>query len=221
MTLHTELFWSIRSPYSYLVIDRVAKACDEYDLHVDLKPVYPLAVRKPEFFTRADPRWLGYITHDFQRVAEYLNLPCGGWPRPDPIVQDRATGQIAPKQPYIRRLTHLLVDAQEQGCGIAFAQALGRLLWGGAHDDWNQEELLARVAQESGLDWEAMKRRCGKFGDRYEAALQANEDDLDQSGHWGVPTFRFRDELFFGQDRFDVWLWRMRQHGLVSRHNSP
>jgi hypothetical protein len=33
----------------------------------------------------------------------------------------------------------------------------------------------------------------------------------------GVPNMVFRGEPFFGQDRFDVLFWRLRQNGLTTR----
>jgi hypothetical protein len=37
------------------------------------------------------------------------------------------------------------------------------------------------------------------------------------SGHWGVPTFVFENELSFGQDRIDLLIWRMQSKGLTRR----
>ncbi|TMB53500.1 MAG: 2-hydroxychromene-2-carboxylate isomerase, partial [Deltaproteobacteria bacterium] len=37
------------------------------------------------------------------------------------------------------------------------------------------------------------------------------------AGHWGVPTMVFAGEPFFGQDRIELLVWRMRQHGLRAR----
>jgi hypothetical protein len=34
------------------------------------------------------------------------------------------------------------------------------------------------------------------------------------SGHWGVPTFVFENEPFFGQDRIELLIWRMESKGL-------
>ena len=41
-----------------------------------------------------------------------------------------------------------------------------------------------------------------------------NEQDHAASGHWGVPTFVFENEPFFGQDRIDLLIWRMESKGL-------
>ena len=35
--------------------------------------------------------------------------------------------------------------------------------------------------------------------------------------HWGVPTFAFENEPFFGQDRIDLLIWRMESKGLARR----
>ena len=44
-----------------------------------------------------------------------------------------------------------------------------------------------------------------------------NESDHAASGHWGVPTFVFENEPFFGQDRIDLLIWRMQSKGLTRR----
>ena len=45
--------------------------------------------------------------------------------------------------------------------------------------------------------------------------IEANQKALVDSGHWGVPTFVFRKEPFFGQDRIELLRWRLDQVGLA------
>jgi 2-hydroxychromene-2-carboxylate isomerase len=52
---------------------------------------------------------------------------------------------------------------------------------------------------------------------KFDAAIAQNERDHIESGHWGVPTFVFNGEPFFGQDRIDLLIWRLKQHGLTKR----
>ena len=47
--------------------------------------------------------------------------------------------------------------------------------------------------------------------------IKDNEEAHRKAGHWGVPTFAFNGEPFFGQDRIDALLWRLEQHGLKRR----
>ena len=44
-----------------------------------------------------------------------------------------------------------------------------------------------------------------------------NETKQRKTGHWGVPLFSFNNEAFFGQDRLNVLLWRLKQNGLEER----
>src|SRR6185369_17817513 len=113
MTLAIDVFWSFRSPYSYLATPRLARLARDYDLDVNLRVVLPIAVRIPGFFDTVNPLWPPYLMRDTWRIAEYEGIPYG-WPRPDPIVQDFATGEIAREQPYIHRLTRLGVAAAER-----------------------------------------------------------------------------------------------------------
>ena len=50
MTLDVEVFWSFRSPYSYLATPRLAEIAATYDVDLRIRPVYPLAVRVDGFF---------------------------------------------------------------------------------------------------------------------------------------------------------------------------
>src|SRR5262249_43765790 len=130
MTLEVDLFWSFRSPYSYIGLHKVKRLVAEFDVEVRARPVYPLAVRSPGFFTRVDPLFSSYVRRDSARVAEYESIPFR-FPRPDPIVQDMRTLAIATEQPYIRRLTRLGAAAQLAGRGLALIDEVGRLLWDG------------------------------------------------------------------------------------------
>ena len=43
--------------------------------------------------------------------------------------------------------------------------------------------------------------------------LSANAQEMINTGHWGVPLMVYHDEPFYGQDRFDQMIWRMRLEG--------
>src|SRR5680860_253509 len=122
MTLNVDLFWSFRSPYSFLAIDRIARMAEQYDVDVNVRPVYPIAIRDPKFFKRMDPLWMRYLEHDVLRQAEYLGLQCTGWPNRDPVIQNLDTLEIPPDQPHIFRLTRLGVEAAKRGRGLEFIQ---------------------------------------------------------------------------------------------------
>jgi 2-hydroxychromene-2-carboxylate isomerase len=217
MTLSVDLFFSFRSPYSYLALPKAMQMAADYDLSVDLRPVYPLAVRVPGFFKRADPQFARYVVLDSRRVAEHENIPFR-FPRPDPIVQDMATLDVAEHQPYIHRLTRLGAAAQAEGRALPFAYAISRVLWDGSVTGWNEGDHLARAATEAGFDLAAMDAAVTLDPDRHERIIADNEQAHAASGHWGVPTFVFENEPFFGQDRIDLLIWRMKSKGLTRRN---
>ncbi|HYI49474.1 MAG TPA: DsbA family protein [Allosphingosinicella sp.] len=215
MTLHADLYWSFRSPYSYLAIDRYRAMTEAYDLRIALKPVYPLAIRQPDFFEKNHPNWLGYTLRDVARLSQYLNIPILP-PRPDPIVQDMKTRRIAAGQPYIFRLVRLGQAAARRGGSLAFCAEVARLIWGGT-ENWHEGDHLAGAAERTGLDLAELEAEAVADAEALDAEVAANQAALEAAGHWGVPTLVFQGEPFFGQDRIDVALWRMQAAGLAPR----
>jgi len=212
MTLSFDVFWSFRSPYSYLATPRLGAIADTYDVIVNVRPVYPIAVRIPGFFKTVNPMWPPYLLIDTARIAEFEGIPYA-WPNPDPIVMDLATGEVPDEQPYIRRLTRLGVAAVEAGRGLAFICEASRVIFGGTAG-WNTGTHLAGAAERAGLDLADLDARIEADPDRYEAAIEENEAAQKAAGHWGVPLMVFEGEPFFGQDRIELLLWRMKQKGL-------
>lgn len=215
-TLSVDVFWSFRSPYSYLATPRLARLAAEYDLDVRIRPVLPIAVRIPGFFATVNPLWPPYLMRDTLRIAEYEHVPYG-WPQPDPIVQDYATRQVAPEQPYIYRLTRLGAAAAERGCGLPFVAEVSRVIWGGEVNGWHEGSHLADAATRAGLVLAELDAAITADPARYDAVIAENQRALEAAGHWGVPTMVFAGEPFFGQDRLELLVWRMRQHGLEAR----
>jgi 2-hydroxychromene-2-carboxylate isomerase len=216
MRLSVDLFWSFRSPYSYLALPRACALVEAYDLDVQLRPVYPLAVRDGSFFQRTPPQFARYVKLDSRRIAEQAGIAFG-MPRPDPIVQDMQTLVVAPEQPRIRRLMHLGAAAQLRGRSLAFAREVSQVIWDGTVDGWDRGEHLAQASRRAGLDLAELQAQADADPAGMEALIAGNQRDHERSGHWGVPTFVFEGEPFFGQDRIELLLWRLGQRGLQRR----
>jgi 2-hydroxychromene-2-carboxylate isomerase len=215
MNLSFDLYWSFRSPYSYLVTPRLIDLVGRHDVACRVRPVYPLAVRTPEFFDTRDPLWAPYLLRDIAREAAFLGLPIR-WPRPDPVRRTAAEGYRT-EQPHIHRLTHLGVAAAESGQGLPFLREVSHVIWSGEIDDWQLGGHLAGAADRAGLNWLELSRSVDADPARYARIVEQNQTDQRAAGHWGVPMMVFNDEPFFGQDRFDQLIWRMRQAGLTER----
>ena len=214
MTLSYDLYWSFRSPYSYLVMPRLVALEAEQDVTCNVRPVYPLAVRTPEFFESRDPLWVPYLMRDVHREAAFLGMPFR-WPRPDPVQQ--ANGSYRIEQPHIHRLTHLGVAAAERGRGLAFLREVSHVIWSGEIDGWHEGDHLAGAAARAGLDFAELTAAVDADPARHAAVVEENQIAQRAAGHWGVPMMVFDAEPFFGQDRVDQLIWRMRQQGLAPR----
>ena len=151
MSLNFDLFWSFRSPYSYLLLPRVVDLVASHDVTCTVRIVYPIAVRQADFFQKVDPLWVFYLMKDTYREAEYLGMPYR-WPKPDPVYMDPSTRLYPPEQPHIHRLSQLGVAATEAGRGLASIRAGSPTTSSGTADLWPAGEPLAYAPARAGPD---------------------------------------------------------------------
>lgn len=216
MTLSFDFFFSFRSPYSYLATPMVERLIAQYDIAPRMRIVMPIAVRIPGFFRQVNPLWPPYLMRDTTRIAQMHAIPYR-WPRPDPIVMDIATGEVAREQPYIHRISRMGVAAEQAGKGFAFVRAAAHAIWSGEVDGWHEGDHLHRAAASAGLDGAQLAADAEVRAEVLDAEIGVNEAAQRAAGHWGVPLFAFEGEPFFGQDRLDHLIWRMGQQGLRER----
>jgi 2-hydroxychromene-2-carboxylate isomerase len=214
-TLSIDLFWSFRSPYSYLATGRLVDLHARHALDVRVRPVLPLAVRTPEFFQRVNPLFPRYLVRDILRMGEFHGIPIR-WPRPDPVRMN-PDGSYPTEQPYIHRLTRLGVAAAERGRGLPFLDEVSQIIWDGSVDGWHEGAHLAAATRRAGLDLAELDEQIEKGSQHFSDAIERNQEALEAAGHWGVPTMVFEGEPFFGQDRLDILLWRLKKAGLEER----
>lgn len=210
-----DVFWSFRSPYSYLATPDILAIKRCYDLKINIRVVLPLAIRRPETLFSAENRpRLKYILLDWKRRAEYLGLP-NAFPNPDPVVMDMINLTVSREQPLIYKLSMLGIESNRQECAPEFIAEVSKLIFGGT-SDWHKGEHLSLAAKNAGLNLEEMEDAIGQK-DSYLNELAANQQLLEESGHWGVPTFVVDKEPFFGQDRTNTLRWRLDQMGLKKK----
>ena len=215
MTLKADLFFSFRSPYSYLAIGRYRELSETHNVDITLRTVWPIAIRDPDILFTGNPAAPRYIFMDSMRSGQMLGIPIR-WPNPDPVVQDFATREIAKDQPHIYRICRLAQAATRRGKGLAFADEASKLIFSGEVDGWNEGDHLAGAAERAGLDFAELEAEISSDAEALDAEIAANQDALEAAGHWGVPTLVFEGEPFFGQDRIEMAIWRMKQRGLES-----
>lgn len=220
MTLAIDLYWSFRSPYSYILLPRIIGLQRDFELAIDLRVVHPAAIRNPAYFARMDPLARPYFMADSARAAAFQGMAFRR-PIPDPISQDPVTLAIAHHQPLATRLGRLGIAATERGLGLTFADEVSRLLWDGTVTGWDSGDHLAQAAARAGLDLAELEASVAADPAHFDTQLAKYDALLRATGHWGVPTMVFAGEVFFGQDRFDVLLWRLYKAGLSRRPDCP
>jgi len=227
--LKLDVFITMRSPYSYLVLQRVAYLQSQYNVDITVKAVFPNAVRSQGEGESGKStvlgRWYygGYSVIDQPRTALYQGLPFR-YANPDPIFQDTqphetATNVVAPmeQQPYIGWLTRLATAAQLEGKSLEYAHAVMPLIWGAAAPLGEWPLHVEEAVNSIGMDYDAVIADIRKNPEKYDAVWAKNQEEHHAAGQGGVPCMTFNGEPFFGQDRFDQFFWRLQQNGLTKR----
>ena len=223
--LEADVCWSMRSPYSYLTLHRLVWLNSNYNVNINIRVIFPVAVRtRHEGGKAGSGRYykMGDAFNDTVRTGQYNGVPFK-YPYPDPIWQNEyppesADNAIHPleKQPYIPWLTRLANYAELQGKCLHYVHAVSGMIWTG-EVDWWPAHVKERFNTIEGLDYDTAIQYIRDNTAKVDAAWQKNQMIQMDAGHGGVPLMIFQGEPFFGQDRFDQFYWRLRQSGLTRR----
>ncbi len=193
-----DFYFSYRSPYSYLLLPRMLKLKNKYNLDINFKVVYPIAIRMPEWFKGKDIRFFIPFIRDFTKKAKKLNMILKMPIKPDPIRQNTLTGKISDYQPYIFEVCHMGQLMCNRGKGIEFAYELSSLIW--SEKNWNKDDFLIPLFTEFGEDLFEVREYI-KFNEKQIVdEIEINQDDQKAAGHHGVPLNVYKGKYYFGQD---------------------
>tara|TARA_Y100000991_G_scaffold17676_1_gene11615 strand:+ start:375 stop:962 length:588 start_codon:yes stop_codon:yes gene_type:complete len=190
------------------------KLKEEYDIEINFKVVYPIAIRMPEWFEGKNIfTYFFFKMIDMRRQAKKLGVPFTTKLKPDPIRQNIMTGKISSHQPYIFDICHLGQMAQMKGVGMEFAFEVSSLIFGGV-ENWNTDENLSEAAKKVGLDLNQLKESVRVHEEEIIGQIKQNQVDQLNAGHHGVPLTVIGDKYFFGQDQFDKIMETLLELGL-------
>lgn len=191
-----EVYYSARSPYSYLGLEQAKVLCEHYRLPILIKPVLPMMMRGLKV---PDTKKMA-IFHDTKREAKVKGIPYG-------FVAD-------PLGKAVEKGYAIYQCAIQQNKGLEFLIQFGRAVNSlGIRAD--REEGLKLIAEKAGLDWAEAKPflECGDW----RTMVADNMRELNGLGLWGVPCFRHGDTLVWGQDRLWVIERKLLGIGLTKR----
>ena len=193
------------------------KLKEKYDIEINFKVVYPIAIRMPEWFEGKNFfTFFFFKMIDMRLQAKKLGIPFTTKLKPDPIRQNIMTGKISSHQPYIFDICHLGQIAQMKGVGMEFAFEVSSLIFGGV-ENWNTDENLSEAAKKVGLDLNQLRESVNVHEQEIIGQIKQNQVDQLNAGHHGVPLTVIGDKHFFGQDQFDKIMKTLKENGLKER----
>ena len=184
-----DYYFSPMSPWTYLGHARFSDIARKHNARINVKPVdygriFPASGGLP--VAKRPPQRQAYRLVELKRWRDYLALPM----------------TIEPKYfPYDSRLAATaLVAAEDTGKAMELAAAVLRGCWVEERNMADEAELAA-VIDRLGMDGRALllKARAAQTTARFEALT----DEAIARQVFGAPTYVYRDELFWGQDRLD------------------
>ena len=198
--LTCELWFSFRSPYSYLALEQIEVVLAPYQIPLVLRPVAPMVTRGlpvPQVKRM-------YIVRDAKREADRLGI---------------AFGELC--DPLGAGVDNCLAIAHWAGlrggdAAMAFARSAMRGIWTEARDVAEYVD-LRHIVERAGLPWEEAQAALGSIEHRAAAAkaAQLNAQDMAVISLWGVPSLRCGDFIAWGQDRLPMLADRLRRHALA------
>ena len=175
-----EIFYSFRSPYSYLSLKRMFAIADSFGLQLDVRPVLPMVMRGMQV---PKPK-LVYIAKDTSREAQRLGIPFGKFA--DPIGKG------------VERCLSVFFYAQGEKRERDFLLNAGEAIWARGVDVATDKG-MRKVTGRSGLFWPDVV--AAMEDDAWRTAVEVNREAMMDAGSWGVPTIRLGDFVTWGQDR--------------------
>ena len=178
-----ELFWSARSPYSYIALYKAIHAANSYKVPLDVKPVLPMMMRGLNV-----PRKKAlYIFLDTKREAQHLGIKYGFVADPLGSAVERCYALLDFARRNNRYLEYLL----------AFSEGVNAM---GVRADTDKG--MKRIVERAGLNWHDAK--CHLNDSQWKNEVVSNQKEMYDCGNWGVPVFRYQDTTVWGQDRMFV-----------------
>jgi 2-hydroxychromene-2-carboxylate isomerase len=186
---HVDYYLSPSSPWTYLGHDRFADIARRHGVEIAVKPVdygviFPQSGGLP--LGKRAPQRQAYRLMELKRWKERLGVPLNVQPRFFPADANPAALAIVAAAPS---------GAEAQ---MRLAGAILRALWAEEQNIADPATLRA-VADKAGLDGDQLLAAAPAAKTQFDAFTQ----EALARGVFGAPTYAYRDELFWGQDRLD------------------
>ncbi len=186
-----DYYFAPHSPWTYLGHQRFVDLIMSHQGAMNLKPVdlgkvFPMSGGLP--LAKRAPQRQAYRLMELKRWRDYLGVPLNVQPK------------FFPVNPELASLLIIASSENKSGVAPSLAYDLMRAVWAEERDIADVETLKAIVTAK-GLP--ADELLAAAQSPQTKATYEALTKEAMDRGVFGAPTYAFRDELFWGQDRLE------------------
>ncbi|WP_116131421.1 2-hydroxychromene-2-carboxylate isomerase [Tropicimonas sp. IMCC34043] len=183
-----DFFFAIGSPYVYLGLDPIAELASRHDVLLEARPALLIPENGGIFSRdRPEPR-RQYWLKEIARWAELRGKTL--------VMSDR--GHLSDPTPA----SMMIVAAALQGLDwLTLTDALQSAFWSEERADIGKPEVRGALADKAGFDGAALLAL--ESSDEVMARWEENLAMSKRLGVFGMPTFAYDGELYWGQDNLD------------------
>jgi 2-hydroxychromene-2-carboxylate isomerase len=191
MEKRVDYYFATLSPFMYLGHERLVAIARRHGATIAVKPVdlgeiFTVSGGLP--LSKRAPQRQAYRLTELERWSEYLGIPLNRQPRFFPVNGVRAAYWI------------LAANERDPAQALELTGAVGEAIWR-EERDVSDEATLTALARGLGLDAPALAERAASA--ETAARYKALTEEAIERAVFGSPTYIYRDELFWGQDRLD------------------
>ena len=193
-------FYSIASPFAYLGNKRLIEISKEYSAEIIEKPVD--LVGKVFTATGGVPVPQRHISRqnyrllELKRWGEFLNIKINQKPKFFP-----------PKDPHTPAL--FCLASIEMGIKMEFGFKVLEQLWAKENDISNLETLKF-IANELKINFDDLSKLA--MSDKIKKIYEENTQEAINMNIFGVPTYIYNNEMFWGQDRLELLEYSLKKN---------
>ena len=186
-----DYYFSPMSPWTYLGHARFADIAKRHGAGINVKPVdygkiFPLSGGLP--VAKRAPQRQAYRFVELKRWQKFLDVPLTLEPKHFPFDTNLAARLI------------IAADGKGTGNAMRLAGAILKACWAENRNMADEAE-LAKVSQEEGLEPRGLM--AAAKADETQARYDALTAEAIELQVFGAPTYRYKKELFWGQDRLE------------------
>ncbi len=193
-------FYSVASPCAHLGNKRLIEISKKYSVEIIEKPID--LVGKVFVATGGVPVPQRHISRqnyrllELKRWGEFLNIKINQKPKFFP-----------PKDPHTPAL--FCIASIDMGIKIEFGMKVLEQLWAQENDISNLETLKF-IANDLKINFEDLNKLA--MSDKIKNIYEANTQEAINMNIFGVPTYIYNNEMFWGQDRLELLEYSLKKN---------